>query len=208
MRYRERVAGSNESVPWRLVGAVDGTALTYEPGAPAGAPASLNQGRAAVFSSPGPFVVKSQDPAHPFYAEATMTGGGAAGNLGDPEAVNIVPPQQFLDHYVFFTDPTYAETDIVVVRAIATAKDVTLDCATGPLSGWQPIGSRYEYTRVDVQHGGAKVGNCDNGRHEMKSDAPFGVTVWGFDNSVSYAYPAGASVKPINSVKQPPAPPR
>ncbi len=208
VRYRERVAGSNEAVPWRLVGAVSGTALTYEPSAPAGAPATLDQGQVAVFSSPGPFVIKSQDAAHPFYAAGYMTGGGAASNLGDPEAVNIVPPQQFLDHYVFFTDPTYAETDIVVVRESAMTKDVTLECASGPLSGWQPIGTRYEYTRVDVQHGGAKVGGCDNGRHEMKSDAPFGITVWGFDNSVSYAYPAGASVKPINAVVVPPAPPR
>ncbi|HEX3770418.1 MAG TPA: IgGFc-binding protein [Polyangiaceae bacterium] len=206
VRYRERVAGSNESVPWRVVGAVDGTTLTYEPSAPAGAPATLSQGQVAQFSSPGPFVVKSQDAAHPFYGTAYMTGGGAADNLGDPEAVNIVPPAQFLDHYVFFTDPTYAETDVVVVRPAASAADVTLDCQSAPLTGWQPIGSRYAYTRVDVQHLGAKVGACDNGRHEMKSSAPFGITVWGFDDSVSYAYPAGASVKPLNTVVVQPIP--
>jgi hypothetical protein len=34
----------------------------------------------------------------------------------------------------------------------------------------------------------------------MNSDAPFGVTVWGWDRAVSYAYPAGAAVKPINNV--------
>ena len=53
------------------------------------------------------------------------------------------------------------------------------------------------------------VGNCSNGRHEMKSDAPFGVTVWGWGSKaamgvgtklVSYAYPAGASIQPINDV--------
>jgi hypothetical protein len=57
-----------------------------------------------------------------------------------------------------------------------------------------------------VQHLGAKVGGCDNGRHEMTSAGPFGITVWGFDNSVSYAYPAGASIKPINSIVVPPVP--
>jgi len=70
------------------------------------------------------------------------------------------------------------------------------------------VGTRYEYTRVDVQHGGAAVGSCDNGRHEMKSAAPFGVTVWGFDQYVSYAYPAGAAVRPINTVVVQPIAPR
>ena len=35
---------------------------------------------------------------------------------------------------------------------------------------------------------------------------PFGITVWGYDSASSYAYPAGASVKPINTVVVPPVP--
>ena len=34
----------------------------------------------------------------PKYMAAYMTGGGAAGGLGDPEAVNVVPPQQSAAH--------------------------------------------------------------------------------------------------------------
>ena len=57
------------------------------------------------------------------------------------------------------------------------------------------------------------VGNCNNGRHEIHSKNPFGLTVWGWGSGetgnigagfysqyVSYAYPGGANVKPINSV--------
>ena len=96
-------------------------------------------------------------------------------------------------------------------------EDVTLDCA-GNLTGWQAVGSagEYEYTRQDLVTGNfAKVGNCDNGRHEMKSDAPFGVTVWGWGSAattgfstqaVSYGYPAGMSVQPINTVVVVPTP--
>jgi hypothetical protein len=86
--------------------------------------------------------------------------------------------------------------------------DVTLDCA-GTLTGWQPVGD-YQYTRVDLVTGNFQnVGNCSNGRHEMSSSQPFGVTVWGwgsaasgsvFTQYVSYAYPAGASVKKINTI--------
>jgi hypothetical protein len=207
VRYRDRVENNDETVPWRFVGAVDGTTLTYEPAAPTGAPTTLNQGQLMEVESPGPFVVKSQDAMHPFYLAGHMTGGGNYDTKynGDPETVNVVPPQQYLDHYVFFTDPTYGETNLVIVRP-AGGPDVTLDCVSGPLTGWQPIGSRYEFTRADVQHLGAKVGACDNGRHEMQSTGPFGVTVWGWDYAVSYAYPAGASMKPINAVVVPVTP--
>jgi len=224
VRYRNRGTGPDETPPWRVVGAVDGTQLTYEPAAPSGAPGALNRGQVAEFKSAGPFVIKSQDDAHPFYVSAHMTGGGDVTPMGrgDPEFVNVVPPEQYLSSYTFFTDPTYPETNLVVVRKKSTTgfEDVSLDCA-GTLGGWQPIDTAdtYEYTRIDlVRHDFIQQGNCDNGRHQMTSAAPFGLTVWGwgsaetggaynlpqaqgfYTQAVSYAYPAGASVQPINTV--------
>ncbi|CAN5234948.1 hypothetical protein BH09MYX1_BH09MYX1_49010 [soil metagenome] len=219
-RYRNRVEpGPEEAPPWRLVGAVNGTTLSWDPGPPSGAPLSVNQGQVVEFNSAGPFRVKSQDAQHPFYMSAHMTGGDSYQDRGDPEFVNVIPPQQYLRSYVFFTDPTYSETNLVVVRAKNNGafSDVSLDCS-GTLSGWKPVGSegKYEYTRIDLVRGNfQKQGNCDNGRHEMKSAAPFGLTVWGWGSSestgfgttyVSYAYPAGASVKPVNTVVVPPTP--
>jgi hypothetical protein len=84
---------------------------------------------------------------------------------------------------------------------------VTLDCA-GVLTGWQPIGNGgvYEYTRVDLVVNGMGQGTCNNGVHSASSTAPFGLTVWGWDTAVSYAYPAGMSTLPINSVLVPAIP--
>ncbi|HEX8795405.1 MAG TPA: hypothetical protein VF765_30860, partial [Polyangiaceae bacterium] len=117
---------------------------------------------------------------------------------------------QYLPEYTFFTDPTYSETNLVLVRDVAydgTYKDVTLDCLAAPVTGWKPIGgSPLQFARVDLQHQHAPVGGCDNGVHTIKSDSSFGITVWGFDRYVSYAYPAGASVKSINTVVVPPTP--
>ncbi len=173
---------------------------------------------------------------HPFYLAAHRPGGDcdaahqeippipALGNeyvaianesanydLGGPETVNVVPPAQFLTSYIFFTDPTYGYTDLALVRVMAsdnTFKDVTLDCITGPITGWQPVGTsgKYEYVHVDVQSGGAPVGACSNGLHTISSAGLVGITVWGYDIAASYAYPAGASVKPINTVVVPPIP--
>jgi hypothetical protein len=94
---------------------------------------------------------------------------------------------------------------------------VTIDCQQAPIGGWLPLGSsgNYQYTRLDLVRGNfAKQGNCDNGRHEIHSNSPFGLTVWGWGSEassfnstyVSYAYPAGASVLPINTVVVSPTP--
>jgi hypothetical protein len=211
-RYRNRNAGVTESPPWTIVGAVDGTTLTYDPAPPSGAPAALASRQMVRFDADAPFTVKSQDDQHPFYIAGHMTGWMMFGSSmqGDAETVNVVPPEQYLDHYLFLTDPTYANTHLVFVRRKAkdgTFKDVTLDCA-GVLTGWQPVGSggSYEVARFDLVTGGAPNGTCTNGVHTASSKEPFGLTVWGWDVAVSYAYPAGMSTLPINTVEVPPVP--
>ena len=228
VRYRNRLSSLEEKPPWRFVGAVDGTTLTYDP-PQTGAPTTLNQGQMVEWDAPGPFVVKSQDAQHPFFFGAHMTGcftlpgnyNSPVGCAGDPEFVDVIPPDQYLSNYVFFTDPTYPETNLVFVRKKgndAQFHDVTLDCA-GVLTGWKNVDAagNYQYTRADLQTGNfSKVGNCDNGRNSAHSDVPFALTIWGwgtnatkatfFSEACSYAYPAGASVQPINTVVIPPTP--
>ena len=218
VRYRNRYPNVEESPPWRIMGGADGTTLTYEPATPAGAPTTLAFGQVVTFNAAGPFVVKSQDEDHPFYMSAHMTGceqvsGGGSDCRGDPEFVNVIPPDQYLAAYTFFTDPTYPETNLVLTRERDGGQfaDVTIDCV-GTVTGWQPIdaGDQIEYTRVDLVTGNFQgVGNCNNGLHVASSPNKFGMVVWGWGSAasglfssqyVSYAYPAGQSIKPINNV--------
>ena len=231
---RARLHVQTQPPTWRIVGVVDGTTLTYDP-PNASAPATFKEGQVVEFPGPGAFHVKSQDTNHPFYLAAHRPGGDcdaahqqippikalasdyvAVGNeatnyvVGGPETVNVVPPAQFLPSYIFFTDPTYGYGEIALTRQKAsdnTFHDVKLDCV-GTVTGWQPVGTsgQYQYVHVDFATAGAGVGNCNNGLHTASSDVPFGITVWGYDNASSYAYPAGASVKPINTVVVPPTP--
>lgn len=227
VRYKSRSATQEETVPWRLVGVVDGTTLSYEPAAPPGAPTTLARGQFAELSTNAPFVVHSQDADHPFYMAGYMTAGSLFDGAGDPEFVNVQPTSQYLPSYVFFTDPTYPETSLVVVRQPGKDgkfADVKLGCSATPIGGWKPIGA-YQYTRVDLVTGNWQpvIPGCDNGRQQMDSAAPFAVTVWGwgtlatgqgtpagsppfqalppwYTRYASYAYPAGGGVAKVNQV--------
>jgi hypothetical protein len=217
-----------ESIPYRFVGLADGTTLTYDPPVPV-APATLAKGQTVDFETTSAFVVTSQDALHPFYVAqlmtgATVTSGSRAGcsskalttqfpptctwevgkcALGDEEFVNTIAPAQFLSSYVFFTDPSYATTNLVFVRKRGSGgfADVTLDCA-GTLTGWTPIGfgDNYEMTNIDLARSGMGNGACNNGPHTASSNLAFGVVVWGLDFCSSYAYPAGGNTGVINPI--------
>jgi hypothetical protein len=197
--------GSPDPAYWRIVGAVDGTTLSFSP-PQSGAPAMVNAGQTLEFTSTDAnFVIYSQDDNHPFYFSELMTGGGDPSvppfqGYGDPDWVNVVPPLQWLRSYLFFTDPTYAKTDLVFVRGQGSDgmfHDVTLDCF-GAIAAWTAVGNApYQVAHVDWD---MMAGNCSNGVHTATSAAPFGLTVWGTDIDTSYGYPAGMSVKPINTV--------
>jgi hypothetical protein len=205
--YRPRASDETETF-FRVIGAVDGTQLTYSSNV--GGPPTLGMGSAVAFETGTPFTVSSQDANHPFMLFTYMTSADFLADgegYGDPDFVYDVPPAQYLTDYVFFSDPTYPETNLVVVRAPGSNgqfADVMLDCS-GALTGWQPVGS-YQWTRADLQTGFGPVGNCNNGRHEITSDAPFGLQVWGWGTPqtgtayVSYGYPAGMNIAPINTV--------
>jgi hypothetical protein len=222
VRHRSRTSAEERGL-WQVVAVVDGTQLQYTPSAPQGAPLTLNAGQAVDFFSAQPFVVRSQDTRHPIYVGSFMTSssfptGPGLGGDGDPEFVNVMPTAQFSPSYTFFTDPTYPETNLVVVRKRGEDgkfADVRLDCAQAPVAGWKPIGD-YEYARIDLVTGNFEpvIPGCDNGRQRMTSGAPFSLTVWGWGThradldgqstgDTSYGYLAGAALHPINDVMPP-----
>ena len=99
--YRSR---TGEPAIWRIVGAVDGTTLSFSPSIPAGSgytapPTTVNQGDLVEFSTATPFVVTSQDASHPFELFQYMSGSGLARSrlknsegYGDPDFSVQVPP--------------------------------------------------------------------------------------------------------------------
>lgn len=196
-----RNEGSGELSVIRMVGAADATELVYEPAQPDGAPTTLQRGELARFFTNKPFVVRSQDSAHPFYVAAVMTGGGGSrSGMGDPETALAIPTDQWLDTYGFFSDYTYTRSAVYVTRRKSNGafRDVTLDCA-GALTNWEPITPDYEWTYVELTRGAQPVsypaGTCTDGAHRMFSDGPFTMTVWGVGHAATYSYPGGTGLR-------------
>lgn len=193
-----------ESVPWRLVAAQDGTMLTYEPSRPEGAPTTLSASESVTFTTDSIFSVRSQDAAHPIHLSTYMTGARKNSTLGDPDFVNIVADDQFLDRYVFFVDHTYSDSTLTVVRRKDQLgfHDVEVDCI-GAIGDWKPLGTdgMTEYAWVQVTKNRRGVGACTYGRHEATSNGPFGLYVWGVDSYASYGFPAGAGSRPTSPVQ-------
>jgi IgGFc binding protein len=210
-----------EAISYRFVGVVDGTQLVYDPPV-ATAPATLDRAQVADFIVTGAFHAQSQDAMHPFATAqimptANLPGGSRPGAtaptypplLGDEEFVVMLPPAQFLAKYVFFTDPTYPTTNLVLTRGKGATgfQPVTVDCL-GAVTGWTPVGTsgQYEVTNVDLLRAGIASGTCTNGGHTAESTAPFGLVVWGEDSYSSYAYPGGGNAAQLTTVTVPATP--
>jgi hypothetical protein len=217
--YRPRIESvtgkARETVPWSFVGAADGTVLSYDPKKPPGAPETLDAGQVVDFLTDALVSVRSQDNKHPFHVTVHMTssefGGGATGvTTGDPDFVNVVPSQQFLDRYVFFADYTFPDTSLTVVRKKTPKGFMPVELACGgAIEGFTPLGASGEYEYVWVQLTAAfraqklPKGECGYGRHEAHSDGSFSVTVWGVGRDASYGYAGGMGSRPVNEAPLP-----
>jgi hypothetical protein len=212
-RYVEvpMLRSAGDAMMVRLVGAVNGTTLTYTPSAPTGAPSSLAKGQVADFLFSSAFVVNSQDTQHPFYAstimtscEASGTGGGSI--CGDTEFINAVPPDEYMSEYTVFAEPSYANATLVVTQDKGAGyTDVTVDCLPGnhvvPSSSWTEIQSaNIRYATVPLRQDGSAVGACDAGVHVVKGLSPFGLTLWGLGDHTSYAYTPAMGTKTLTTV--------
>ncbi len=210
-----RLAGlAAESVRYRVVGVVDGTALDWDPIPPVGAPEMLDAGQAVEFETRDFFRVRSQGEDNPFaltqYMSGTLSGQPGCGNspglcgLGDEEWVMLVPPAQFLQSYAFFVDPTYGTSTLVVTRTRTGGgfADVELECL-GTIENWLPVGNDglYEVAHVELFRSGVGMSPaCETSQHVAASSGDFGIVVWGTDEFASYGYPAGGGLESINAI--------
>jgi len=196
---------------YRVIAAMDGTEIQTTP---VQAPLlTLNAGEWAEFESDADFVIGAN---HPIMVgqfipaqdapDPNLIGVPQAGDagIGDPAFILLVPTLQFRKNYVFVAPNKY-ELDYVTIVAPADAlvwldcsfvvpEEIQENCTPVDAFEFQPFG--------DGQFAAAKFAVGD-GVHRIYAGQPVGVYVYGYDQYVSYGYPAGLNTGDLGLYDQP-----
>ena len=185
-----------EAEYWRIMAAVDDTVIATIP--PVANIPVLHAGEWFEIAAAGDFELTAT---HPVMVGEFMASEqapepgiqpGDAG-IGDPAFTIAVPVEQLRRDYVVLTPPYFAENWLTVFAPLGST--VHVDGAAVPTEGWAPVGTgEYVAARVPVE----------SGVHVLESIEKFGVTVYGYDQYVSYAYPGGLDVHRLDLLKPPP----
>ena len=201
---------ARERARYTLIGARDGTILTWSPSKPDGAPDTLSTNQVVSLVAGSALTVKSQDDEHPFHAALDTNESGIGGN-GTPvlggRYVELVATDQYLARSDFYVDDSLPDTSLTIVRKRTDSgfKSVFLECA-GEISGWRPVADKGEFEVAQVtvtkafEAQPSPKGSCGYGRHAAASEGPFTVTVSGRGAHATYGYSAGVGGKPAKRV--------
>lgn len=207
---------------WRILGAQDQTAFTTFPIQVSGY--ALNRGGYIEFESDDDFEVYADKPVllGQFLAaqdapDPNVGGKGALdAETGDPTFILAVPVEQFRTEYVFLTPDRYAfdavnlivptgvpvYLDGVEIRAeglvFLPAKEVLAQVKEAKVNGPTELGPTFGDHAI-VGTGTYEVWRLvvADGVHVAQCEQPFGVIVYGYDQYVSYGYPAGLNLEDL-----------
>jgi hypothetical protein len=176
------------------VGGTDGTELHYCPSRPEGAPTTIDARQMLEFQTDQPFVVRSVDPDHAFSVVQFLLSYQAIdaedpNRRGDPSMLVLPAAAQFERHFVFVVPAGYTHNRVTIV-ARGESGDVRLD---GDLvDDWKELGVLdglyHRYAQLSV----------DAGQHLLEADTEVGISVFGYGDAVSFAYPGGAGLRVIS----------
>jgi len=184
---------------WRILAAEDGTTVTLDP--PIEAVPKLDRGEFYEFETGKDFLVEASAPillGHYLHG-AQFTGNPIAcgqTGVGDPAFTLGVPVEQYLEDFIFLTPDDFDHSYINIIYPESVPGDIVVDGATlseltaGPGVETSSVGeSTWLVSRLPVAPG----------THTISSPVPVGVTAYGYDCDVSYAYPGGLSLREIQS---------
>ena len=169
----------------RIIATEDNTTLTYDPPQAGAPPMIAKAGQYVEISqTKEDFEVVSNNK---IIIGQYMLGQDAGGDSGDPAMALTVATEQYRKTYLFHAPINY-ETNYVNITAPMAAK-VTLDGVA--VGGFKAIGA----TGFGVAR--LKLGNNVDGNHDIKSDLPIGISVYGYGQYTSYWYPGGLDLEPL-----------
>lgn len=168
----------DEQFHWRIVSGSDGVSVTTSPDELGGVVA-LDRGEWIELTTDDNFVVDADGPVLVLQYLASHSDGAG---MGDPAMLQLVPVEQFVEHYLVVADASYRDHYVQIVRH-ADGQDVTIDGLV--VDGYTSVGA-YEIADVPVAQG----------THAIDSDAPFGLFEYGYNPYCSYAASVGMRLTP------------
>jgi hypothetical protein len=179
----------------RLVGNVDGTALTWSGGRPSNAPTTINAGQVIDLGRVNTDFRVTGDKA--FGLATLMLGGSvvdaqspAQSRKGDPSMSFPSAVEQYRDSYIFLAPTDYDVSYVDIVYPPDGEASLKLDGAAVGGTGVDITGSGFKVKRV-------KLGAGNSGAHTLTADKAFGIQVSGYGAYTSYQYPGGLNLKRI-----------
>lgn len=174
----------------RVMSAVNGNQLTFDPPVPSLTNKTLNAGafvdipidnKSYQISGTGAIQVAQ------FMAggdQVDKANSGTPQSKGDPSLSLAVPSSQFRTSYTFLVPDSYTYDFVNVIAEAGTV--LTLDGTEVANPKWKPIGSsNFSVARLPL------VG----GNHTMTAESAFGIVVYGYGAYTSYMYPGGLNLK-------------
>ncbi len=169
----------------RIIATQDDTTLAYDP---------PQNGAPTTIATAGQYIELAQNVAdfqvtsnNKILVGQYMLGQEAGGNSGDPAMALSVAPEQYRTSYLFHAPVNY-ESNYVNITA-PTGATVTLDGVV--VAGFKVIGATgFGVVRL-------ALGGDDDGNHDIKSDKPVGISVYGYGQYTSYWYPGGLNLEPL-----------
>lgn len=106
-------------------------------------------------------------------------------NIGDPAFIVGVPVEQYRPKYVFLVPTKYAYNYVTIVAPVGA--QVTIDSSPSALT-FKPVpGGTHAVAELQLSEGS----------HVLQADKPVGITVYGWDQYVSYGYPGGMNLESL-----------
>ena len=173
---------SSEIDVWRVISGADGNTLSTNPPISGLNGVTLNKGEWVQVESASSFTITGTQPLQA--VQYLVSQGQTSDGTGDPSMILAVPTEQLRDQYNILVPDGYGEDWVTVIRPVGV--ELLFDGA--PLSAdFTPLaGGVWEYAYVPVTPGA----------HSLQSGVPFGLIAYGWNNAVSYGYPAGLNLRP------------
>ena len=114
---------------------------------------------------------------------------GINDRAGDPAFFLVPPEEQYRSSYSFLTPKTYFQSYVTV----------TIRPGFGVLLDGMPLNlESFDYVTLDAQGVARAHIPVEPGPHQIESNVPFGIVVYGYDSYVSYAYTGGLNLTKLS----------